>query len=108
MTLDRMMVSGGFKGLINSQASELSCPMMYAIMKAYEGVTCEHDWKRPRNASGAKVEVQGRLADFTRHHRGHPRGRGGDGQVAEEGVDPEAPDVGAGRSAQGRGIGVAR
>ena len=54
MTLDRMMISGDFKGLINSQASELSCLRMYAIMKAYEGVSCESDWKRPRNANGAK------------------------------------------------------
>eukprot|EP00959_Pyramimonas_sp_CCMP1952_P066941 1397703-Pyramimonas_sp.AAC.1 len=61
MTLDRMMVSGGFKGLINSQASELSCFMMCAIMKAYEGVACEHDWKRASQCERGKVEVQGRL-----------------------------------------------
>ena len=54
MMLDRMMSCGDYKGLINSQASELSCLRMYAIMKAYEGVTCEADWKRPRNANGAK------------------------------------------------------
>eukprot|EP00959_Pyramimonas_sp_CCMP1952_P240626 5028889-Pyramimonas_sp.AAC.1 len=53
-TLDRMMASGDFKGLTNSQASKLSCLRMYAIIKAYEDATCEHDWKRPRNASGAK------------------------------------------------------
>ena len=61
MTLDRMMAPGDFKGLINSQASELSCLRMYAIMNAREGVTCEHDWKKASQCERGKVEVQGRL-----------------------------------------------
>eukprot|EP00959_Pyramimonas_sp_CCMP1952_P112158 2345421-Pyramimonas_sp.AAC.1 len=54
MALDRMMATGNFKGLINAQASELSCLWVHAIMKACEGVACENAWKRPRNARGAK------------------------------------------------------
>ena len=54
MMLDRMMACGDFKGLIDSQASEISCLRMLIIMKACGAVTRESDWKRRRNANGGR------------------------------------------------------
>ena len=52
--LDRMMSSGEFDALINSQAAELTCLRIYSIFKAYEKVEVESDWRRPKSANGNK------------------------------------------------------
>ena len=52
--LDRMMFTGDFDSLINSEASELACLRLYSIFKAYEKVTCLSDWQRPKNQAGQK------------------------------------------------------
>ena len=52
--LDRMLFTGDYESLINSEASELACLRLYSIFKAYEKVQCQADWQRPKSQAGQK------------------------------------------------------
>ena len=54
LVMDRMMSSGQYDQLINSQAAELACLRLYSIWKAYERVQCRADWQRPKSQHGGK------------------------------------------------------
>ena len=58
MVLDRMMSSGQYDELINSQAAELTCLRLYSIWKAYERVQCKGDWQRPKSQHGGKWKTK--------------------------------------------------
>ena len=54
LILDRLVVASPGVEIVNLQAVEVICRKLYGLLKAFEDVKCEADWKQPKGAGSGK------------------------------------------------------
>ncbi len=52
LLLDKLIVLGQNVDVVNLPAVEVICRKMYGLVRVFEDVTCEADWKAPRDHKG--------------------------------------------------------